>query len=186
MESDEISLEVAHHIIHVLLGHSRVDHETHWERGSRRVTGKRGGRGQIGVGEWEKREVPPDVVRVWIRPDLVFEPAGIDLIIIGGIAPAANAGRRVVKEGRIEHVLRVWMKIDELSPDAGRSQAGKYGDITYRPIPVRRRTRVIAPLNQRIFKVLKIVSVPWEEHARKMYLFFGLRTVKGQMTSNVP
>jgi len=63
---------------------------------------------------------------------------------------------------------------------------GKFDDITYCPIPVRRRTLVITLLNKRIFKVLKIISVPWEEHAREVNLFFGLRTVKGQMTSNVP
>ena len=39
------------------------------------------------------------MVSVWIRHDLVFESAHIELIIIGGIAPAANAGRKVVKEG---------------------------------------------------------------------------------------
>ena len=38
-------------------------------------------------------------MRVWVYPDLVFEPARIDLIIIGGIALAANAGIRAVKGG---------------------------------------------------------------------------------------
>ena len=118
-ESDKISLEVVHNIIHILLGHSHVDHETHWERRSRRIAGERGG--HIGVREWEEREAPLYTVRVWVHPDLVFEPAGIDLIIIGGIAPAANAGIRVVKEGRIEHVVRVWTKINELSHEARRS-----------------------------------------------------------------
>ena len=113
MESDEISLEVVHNIIHILLGHSRVDHETHRGRGSRRIAGERGG--YIRVREWEKRVVPPDVVRVWIRPDLVFESARKDLIIIGGIAPAANAGRRVIKEGRIEYVLRVCAEVVPMS-----------------------------------------------------------------------
>ena len=61
-ESDEISLEVVHNIIHILLGHSRVDHETHWERRSRRIAGKRGG--HTGVREREEREAPPYMVRV--------------------------------------------------------------------------------------------------------------------------
>ena len=63
---------------------------------------------------------------------------------------------------------------------------GKWSDITYCPIPVRRRTLVITLLDERILKVLKIISVPWEEHARKVNLFFGLRTVKGQMRPNLP
>jgi len=105
LESEEVSLKVVHLIIHVLLGHGRVDHELHRGRRSIRVTGER--EKKVGVGEREKREVPPDVMRVWIHPDLVFESAGIDLIIIFRIAPTTNTGRRVIKEGGIEHVMRV-------------------------------------------------------------------------------
>jgi len=105
LESEEVSLKVVHLIIHVLLGHSRVDHEVH--RGRRNIWGTSERGRKIGVGVREKREVPPDVVRVWIHPDLVFEPAGIDLKIVVGITPATNAGRRVIEEGGIEDVMRV-------------------------------------------------------------------------------
>ena len=49
---------------------------------------------KVGVGVRIKREVPPDVMRGWVRSDLVFESTGIDLVIIFGITPATNAGRR--------------------------------------------------------------------------------------------
>lgn len=45
---------------------------------------------------------------------------------------------------------------------------------TYCPIPVRCRSLVTALLNEGIFKVLEIVSVPWEEKSRKVDLSFGL------------
>ena len=106
LESEEVSLEVVHRIIDVRLCHSRVDHDAH--RGCRSIwsTGERGRK--TGVGVREKRVVPPDVVRVRIHPDLVFEPAGKDLIIVVGITPATNAGgRRVIEEGGIEDVRGV-------------------------------------------------------------------------------
>ena len=105
LESDEITLKVVHRIIHVLRGHGGVDHQAHRDRRSEWIAGERGK--EQGVREGEKRVIPPDVVRAWIDPDLVFEPAGRDLIIIVGIAPATDAGRRVIKEGGIEDVLRV-------------------------------------------------------------------------------
>ena len=62
--------------------------------------------------EWEKRKVSPDMVRSWIRPDYVFESAGRDLIIVGGITPTTEAVTWIVIEDiGIVHVLRVWMKI---------------------------------------------------------------------------
>jgi len=73
---------------------------------------------------------------------------------------------------------------DELSDDAKRSLARECDDFTYCPIPVRRHSFVIALLNEHIFKELKIVSVPWEEHSRKVDLFLGLKTMKAQITPN--
>ena len=105
LESDEITLKVVHRIIHVLRRHGGVDHQAHWGRRGEWIIGE--GENKQGVREGEERVVPPDVVRAWIDPDLVFEPAGRDLIIIVGIAPATDAGRRVIKEGGIEDVLRV-------------------------------------------------------------------------------
>ena len=92
-------------MIHFLLDYCRV--EAHRERRRRRAICERGN--DLGVRERERREVPR-VVRGWIHPDLVFEPSGIDLVIIGGIAPATNTGRRAVKGG-IEYVKHVWMKL---------------------------------------------------------------------------
>ena len=45
-----------------------------------------------GVGEGVKREISPDVVRGWIFPDYVFEPASEDLKIVGGVTPTTDAG----------------------------------------------------------------------------------------------
>ena len=107
MESDEITLKVVNQVVHVRLDHSRVDQEAWGERRGVRVAGERGNEGRVAVGR-VITEVPPDVVRVWIRPDLVFEPAGVDLEIVFGITPAAEAGGgRVVKEGRVVNVVRV-------------------------------------------------------------------------------
>ena len=105
MESEEITLIVIHDMIHVIFGHRRVDHEVDRARRSGRIAGEWWD--EQGVGERVKRVVPPDVVRAWIGPDLVFEPAGGDLEIIVGIAPAADAGRRVIKDGGIENIMRV-------------------------------------------------------------------------------
>ena len=41
--------------------------------------------------EREKREVSPDVVRVRVRPDHVFEPASVDLEIVLGVTPTTDA-----------------------------------------------------------------------------------------------
>ena len=69
--------------------------------------------------------------------------------------------------------------------DAKRSLTRECDNATLCPIPVRRRSFVTALLNEHIFKELKIISVPWEEHSREVDLFFGLKTVKGQITRNV-
>lgn len=91
MESDEIPLKVVHRIVVVLLGHAGVDHEV--ARGSwggwviwEQVT-------EVGILERVKRKVPPDVAGGWVSPDCVFEPAGIDLEIVGGVTPSANTER---------------------------------------------------------------------------------------------
>ena len=46
------------------------------------------------------------------------------------------------------------------------------------PIPVRRRPLVIAHVDESVFEVLDIISVPWEEHSRKVNLYIGLRTAE--------
>lgn len=96
MECHEITLKVVHVIVHVLPGHSHVDLIVRWRPRSVRVIRERGN--GIRVGEREKRDVPPDVVRVWIRPDLVLEPASVDLVIVVRVAEATDAVRRVIKE----------------------------------------------------------------------------------------
>jgi hypothetical protein len=45
---------------------------------------------------------------------------------------------------------------------------------TLSPIPIRLRSLVTALFRERIFKVLDIISVPWQEHPRKVNLFIGL------------
>lgn len=103
VESDEITLKVVGYIGHVLWGHGGVDHEVGWRGRSGRVIGE-GGRE---VSEGVKGVVPPDVVRDWVGPDLVFEATGGDLEIIVGVAPATDTGRRVIKEGGTLNVMCV-------------------------------------------------------------------------------
>jgi len=104
MEPDEVTLEVVHHELHVLLGHGRVDLEVEgWGRGGR--VGE--GRTTIGVGERQIREVPPDVVRVGISHNHILESAGADLVVISGVTPAADTIRRFIEETRVQHVGRV-------------------------------------------------------------------------------
>ena len=105
MEPDKIALETVHRVIHVLLGHRRVDHKVRWKRRSRWIIRERGSDG--GVIEWEKRKVPPDMVRDRIRPDYVFEPASGDLIIVGGVTPTTNADTRIIEEFGVVKVGRV-------------------------------------------------------------------------------
>ena len=59
-------------------------------------------------------------------------------------------------------------------------------DGTLRPIPIGCRTSVTTLFNEGVFKVLKIISVPREEHSREMDLLIGLGLVKTQMTPHVP
>ena len=101
LEVYEISLKVGHRIIHILFCHTPVGHNV--------LLVRRGIKGW--VLERVERVVPPDVVPGWIRSNYVLEPAGRDLVIVVGIAPAANAVRRIIKEGGIEHIMCVWMKI---------------------------------------------------------------------------
>ena len=70
---------------------------------------------QVGVLEREKREVSPDVVRVWVRPDCVFEPASSDLVIIGRITPTTKAGTRTIEYVGVVQVRRIWTKIIAMS-----------------------------------------------------------------------
>ena len=105
VESEKVALKVVHDEIHVLLRHRRVDHQVRRRRGSRRVTSERGLK--VGASVRVKREVSPDTVRVWIRPDYVFEPAGGDLIIVGGVTPTTDVGARIPKEFRVVDVMRV-------------------------------------------------------------------------------
>ena len=74
-------------MVHVLLGHGRVDHQVRLKRRSRWVTRERI---KWGVQQREKREVSPNVVRGRISHDHIFESAGKNLIIVGGIAPCTN------------------------------------------------------------------------------------------------
>ena len=108
MESDEIPLKVVHRIFNVFLGYTGVDHEASRGRWSQWVILEQVTK--VGILERVKREVPPDVIGVWIRPEDVFEPASVDLIIVSGVAPTTNAGGRVVKEGRVVHVTGICVK----------------------------------------------------------------------------
>jgi len=89
LKSLKVALKIVHHIIHVLLGHSRVDHQVCLGRRNRRVAGEY----VKGVGKLvrENRKVPPDSVGAWIRQHYVFESTSGDLIIIGGVTPGTNA-----------------------------------------------------------------------------------------------
>ena len=109
MESEVITSIVCDQTIHILFGHSGVDHKAYWSWGTLGITCEWGL--DVGVTERVKREVPPDVMGVWIRHDHVFEPAGVDLEIIVGVTPATNTGGRVVKEFGVVDVVRVWVKI---------------------------------------------------------------------------
>ena len=106
MESDQISLKAIHQIIHILGGNRRIDHEICRNPGSRWVACEWGNDG--GIIEREKRKISPDVVRGRVWPDYVFEPAGSDLIIIGGVTPATEAVTWIIIEdiGMVD-VLRV-------------------------------------------------------------------------------
>ena len=108
MEAEEITLEAVHCVVDVLLGHTGVDHEVLRGRWGRWVIWEQFT--QVWVLERVKRKVPPDAGRVRISPDGVFEPAGVDLVIVGGVTPTANAERRVVKERGVVYVFGVWVK----------------------------------------------------------------------------
>lgn len=95
-KSEEIALEAVDSEIYVLLGHRRVDHEALVRWGGRRVVSPRGG--ELEGSEREEREDSPDAVRGWIRHGYVFEPAGKDLIIVGGVAPTTDSRTRVIEE----------------------------------------------------------------------------------------
>ena len=90
VESDEISFKAVHQVIHVFLGHGGVYHQVRRRRRSVWIIHERV---DSGASERERCEFSPDVMRDWIGSDHVFEPAGIDLVIIGGVAPATNAVR---------------------------------------------------------------------------------------------
>ena len=92
LESGEISLEVVHRIVHVLLGHRCVGHQVLWNERSCWVIREYGGR-VVGASERENREVSPDVVRARIRQDYVFEPSGRDLVIVSRVPPGTNTRR---------------------------------------------------------------------------------------------
>ena len=48
-------------------------------------------------------------------------------------------------------------------------------DLTLSPIPVRCCPLVTALVGEHVFEVLNIISVPWEEHPRKVDLLIGLK-----------
>ena len=48
-------------------------------------------------------------------------------------------------------------------------------DLTLSPVPVRCRPLVTALASEHIFEVLNIISVPWQEHPRKVNLLIGLK-----------
>jgi len=104
VESDEIAFKAVHHVVHVFAGHGRIYHQV--LRRGRTVWIIRE-RIDDGAGERERRVPSPDVVRGWIRPDHVFETAGVNLVIVVGVTPAADAVRRVIKEGGVINVVRV-------------------------------------------------------------------------------
>lgn len=91
MESDEIPLKIVHRIFDDLFGHTGVYHEVPRRWWGRWVIWEQVS--QVGILKRVKRKVPPDMVKAGISPDYVFEPAGIDLVIIGGVAPTANTER---------------------------------------------------------------------------------------------
>ena len=96
MEFEEITRIVVHYGIHILLGQRRVDHQVLIS--------------DVGAGERQKREVPPDVVRARIRDEYVFEPAGRDLIIVGGVTPTTEAGTRIIEQFRVVDIMCIWVK----------------------------------------------------------------------------
>lgn len=107
VQSDEIALEAVHRMLVVHLGHTGVDHQIPrgwWGEG---VVGEQSTSALIP--ERVKRIVSPDVVRARVRPDYVLESAGIDLVIVLRIAPTADAGGRVFKEGGVVHIGGVCM-----------------------------------------------------------------------------
>jgi len=105
MHLEEISLVSLNHRVDVGLSHSRIDHEG--RVGGRTIRGiSPRGRSER-VGEREEREVPPDVVRVRVHPDDVFETTVVDLEVVLGITPAANAVGRGIKEGGMLKVSRI-------------------------------------------------------------------------------
>ena len=66
---------------------------------------REGGRNS-GVVERVKGEVPPDMVRGWVRPDYIFESASLDLKIVGGVTPATETVNGIIIEhGGMEKVL---------------------------------------------------------------------------------
>ena len=101
LESEQITLIAVHNEIHGFLGHRRVDHQARRERewGSE-------GEGTVRI----QREVPPDAVRGWIRPDQVFERAGGDFIIGGGVTPSTDARTRIIEEFRVVEIMCIWAK----------------------------------------------------------------------------
>ena len=48
-------------------------------------------------------------------------------------------------------------------------------DLTLSPIPIRCRPLVTALVDESVFEVLEMISVPWEEHPREVDLLIGLK-----------
>jgi len=85
------------------LGESGVDHESQVRR--RSVCGISPRSGGIGVGEWEERKVPPDVVGARINPERVVETTIVELEIVVGVTPGTDTtNRRRIKERGILEV----------------------------------------------------------------------------------
>lgn len=54
------------------------------------------------------------------------------------------------------------------------------------PVPVGTHSRVTTLVDERVFKELKVVSVPWEEIPSEVNLSFGLGRVKARKRLNKP
>ena len=63
---------------------------------------------------------------------------------------------------------------NELSHDAKVSLMCKTTNRTLSPVPVGCCPLVTALVNERVFEILGIISVPWEEQSRKVNLLIGL------------
>ena len=101
LETYEIASKAIDHGSGILGSQGGVDHKA-----SQAVRG----RTEDGVGKREEGVVSTNVVRGGVHPYVVFEASGVDLVVVLGVTPTTETGRRVVPDGCVVKVMSVCTK----------------------------------------------------------------------------